>query len=72
MMMPYQKDLPQLFIVRTSKSHYVKTAAGQVAPLLFTERGAKTVLKNEDPRLVHPSDGPYEMVPVTLAFGTVI
>lgn len=64
--MAYQKDLPQLYIIRTSKSHYVKTAAGQVAPLLYTERGAKTVLKNEARYPVHPTDGPWEMVPVEL------
>jgi len=63
--MAYQKDLPQLYIIRTSKSHYVKTSSGQVTPLLYTERGAKTVLKNAVfPG--HPQDGPYEMVPVEL------
>jgi len=64
--MGYQKELPELFIIRTSKSLYVKTAAGQVAPLLYTERGAKTVLKNEAKYPVHPTDGPWEMVPVEL------
>ncbi len=67
--MAYQKDLPQLYIVRTSKSHYVKTAAGQVAPLLYTERGARSVLKNMEQYPVHPIDGPYEMVPVNLTIG---
>ena len=67
--MGYQKDLPQMYIIRTSKSHYVKTAAGQTAPLLYTERGAKTVLKNEARFTVHPDDGPCEMIPVKLIIG---
>ena len=71
--MSYAKDFPpSLFVLRTSKSQWYKSVSGTSAPQLFSERGARTVLKNESRFKGASSDGPYEMIPVALVFGTPI
>lgn len=62
----------QFFMIRTSKSHCYKGAAGtsKATPKLYlTAKQAEAWCKKFNAKGVHTDDGPWEVVPVTLAFG---
>lgn len=63
-------DLNGLYLIRTTLSHYYLKGSGAFAvPKLYREKDAKRVLKLENSKPHHPSDGPCEMIPVTIIFG---
>lgn len=61
-----------MYMIRTSKSHYFKGAAGtsKATPKLYTTKPqADSWCKKFNEGGFHPDDGPYEVVPVTLVIG---
>ena len=69
--MPYLGS-ERMFMIRTSKSHYFKGAAGtrKATPKLYTTAAqAESWCKKFNMHGFHPDDGPYEVVPVDLVFG---
>ena len=58
-------------MIRTSKSHYIKGAAGtsKATPKLYSKGQAEAWCKKFNQQVNHPDDGPWEVVPVDLILG---
>lgn len=67
--MSHLKAGAEFFVLRTSKSLWYQSPNGSKTPILYSKRGATTALRNKVGSAVHPTDGKWEMVPVTLTFG---
>lgn len=69
--MSYTTDPIGFVMIRTSISHYYMSgSSGQQQPKLYKPADAKRVVKKRNSsRPTNPSDGPWEIVPVTLVFG---
>lgn len=58
------------YMIRTSKSHYYSCGSGQYAtPKLYSKGHATRWCKKLNTLAIHPDDGPWEVVPVTLTIG---
>lgn len=61
-----------MYMIRTSKTHYYKGAAGtsKATPKLYrTAAQAEAWCKKFNATENHPDSGPWEVVPVTIIFG---
>lgn len=68
--MSYLKDPSGFVMIRTSKSHWYEAGSGQQQPKLYARGTAINLCKRKNERDgAHPSDGHWEVVPVTLTFG---
>ena len=58
-------------MIRTSKSHYYKGAAGtsKATPKLYSKGAAEGWCRRFNEDKCHPDDGPWEVVPANLVFG---
>ena len=63
----------EYFMIRTSLSQYYKAGSGKFAtPKLYRRSDAVRWCNKFNTHPVHPTDGPWEVVPVTLVFGAPI
>lgn len=67
-------DGTEFYLIRTSISHSYKPATGTYAtPKLYSRGVALRVARDQNTDYnIHPSDGPWEVVPVTLMIGDPI
>jgi len=63
-------DFDKLYFLRTSKSHFYSKGSGNFStPKMYALSKAMTEARRLNTKLIHPSDGPWEVVPVTITVG---
>mgnify|MGYP003399286308 CR=1 FL=1 len=69
--MPHIAD--EYFMIRTTISHYYKAGSGKFAtPKLYRRGDAIRWCNKFNTGYIHPTDGPWEVVPVALVFGAPV